>query len=77
MAKVTITVEDTERGTVRVVPTPSCREMARIVSRGQDPTPAHEYALEMIKVAMKIAKAADDQEGTNKIIAPNDFNGLY
>lgn len=76
MAKITITVEDTERGTVRVVPTPSCKEIARIVSRGQDLTPAHEYALEMIKTAMKIAHAAENEEGSKKIIHPNAFNPL-
>lgn len=68
MAKITITIEDTATGGVKIVSDPTFETMAKmIVSGSSDHTSAHGYALSMIKTAREVSK---DAGPTQKIWLP-------
>jgi hypothetical protein len=59
MAKVTITIEDTPNGKVKIVAEPSFETMANMIVSGETMTSAHGYAMTCIKAVRQESKNAD------------------
>lgn len=67
MATITITIEDSPDGKVRIKSDPSFEIMASMDLSGHDLTPAHGYAFAMLNKAREVSKSADP---TNLIHIP-------
>jgi hypothetical protein len=65
MAKITITIEDTPQGKVKVVADPTFETMAKMIASGNPVTSAHGYALTMIRAVREESKR---QEPTSILI---------
>lgn len=58
MAKITITIEDTATGGVKIVSNPTFETIAKMInSGGEDVTSAHGYAVAMINAARRESKS--------------------
>lgn len=60
MAKIVISIEDSDNGKVRVVSDPSFEKMAMMDNSGHGMTAAHGYALACINVIRTISKRSED-----------------
>jgi len=60
MAKVTMTFEDTGRGTVRIVSDPNFETMMKMEVSGQGLTSAHGYAIAAMNALRKKSKEVKD-----------------
>ncbi len=70
MAKVTITIEDTGLGDVKIVTTPKMGDIKKEVETTGKSTPAYDYAANMINTALKISKMANEAKHDGSIIKP-------
>ena len=70
MAKVTLTIEDTGLGSVRIISSPKMKEIKKEVETSGTSTPAYDYAAQMINLALKISKMANEEKSAGQIIKP-------
>lgn len=61
MAKITITIEDSENDKVKITASPTFETMAMMVNSGEQMTSAHGYALAMINAARRESKSKDPE----------------
>jgi len=67
MAKITITIEDRNDGTVKVVSDPSVETLFKMDLSGHNLTSAHGYALSCLN---KIRQISKEKSSENKIFIP-------
>jgi hypothetical protein len=60
MAKVTITIEDTPDGGVRIVADPTIQQLSEWKVEGRNQSAAHDYAFCMTQVALKLSEQFSD-----------------
>lgn len=70
MAKVTITIEDTGLGNVKITTQPKMKDIKKEVETFGTSTPAYDYAANLINTALKISKMANEAKHEGSIIKP-------
>ena len=69
MAKVVITIEDSD-DKVKITTSPKMKDIKKEVEIFARSTPAYDYAAQMVNLALKISKMANESKHDGQIIKP-------